>query len=107
MFTKQVNKKYRRLLKTLINSQTKSEILTGIRELHTLQINRCLKNFTQKRRNSNFDVNTLLFKNPFYREVMKEIILKDIHPSKESWEQRLTYWEPLFFQHNDCLVDQN
>jgi hypothetical protein len=105
VFNRQINKNYRKLLKTLLTSSTKSEILTGIRQLQTIQINRCLKNFTQTRPNSRFDVNTILFKNPFYREVMRDLILADLNPPQELWEQRLHYWEPLFYQFEDRLIN--
>lgn len=103
MFNRQVNRKYRQLLKTLLTSDCGSEILTGIRQLNNWQINRCLSNFSQKRTNSSFDVNSILFKNPTYRKVMKELILNDTERNSEHWEQRLTYWEPLFFKFNETL----
>lgn len=107
MFNRQINRKYRKLLKTLLTSECGSEVLTGIRQLHNLQINRCLNNFSQKKRNSSFDVNTILFKNPIYRKVMKELIIADTEMDPSTWEQRLNYWEPLFFKFNETLSSDN
>lgn len=102
-FSKQLNSKYSQTLRTLKNATTVCEVIRGIRELEVIQFKRYQKNFELGRPNSRFDINTILFKNPLYREVIKQLVENEPTKCSQYWNLRLDYWEPLFAQYGVIL----
>lgn len=96
IFKNQYNKSYAQLLRKIKKSTCQHELAALDKDLQELLTNRLEKNFQKNKPSPRFDIHEILLKNPWYLSYKKQWLDAHFGVNISLWEERVSYWEPLF-----------